>query len=102
MKESFTQRQILNYLAYRPGKFWRQNTGAAVTVYKGKRSFTRFGLPGSADISGLRDGRRIEIEVKAPKGRQTIYQEQFQKMIEENGGLYVLARSLEDVQKAGL
>jgi len=42
-------------------------------------------------------GRRIEIEVKAPKGRMREEQLRFKKMIELHGGVHIVARSTEDV-----
>lgn len=76
-------------------RIWRQNTGAALT----KNGMVRFGVPGQADITGLLipSGRRIEIEVKDAKGRQRESQKNFQAMIEKSGGIYILARSVEDV-----
>jgi len=102
MLEKHIQKQILDYLSYRPGKYWRQNTGAMVAEYKGRKRFMKFGINGCADITGVKDGRRVEIEVKQPKGKQSESQKQFQELIESQGGLYVLARSLEDVRRAGL
>lgn len=62
--------------------------------------FVAFGLPGSADLTGiLPGGRRLEIEVKRPRERQTSQQLLFQDMIEKYGGLYILAKSVEDVKK---
>lgn len=73
------------------------NTGAAEMA----GSWIRFGLPGQADISGiLCNGRRLEIEAKAERGRQSQAQRLFQAMIEKYGGLYVLARSVEDAMHA--
>ena len=61
----------------------------------------RFGIPGQADITGiLPDGRRLEIEVKSASGRQSNDQQNFQKMIERFNGLYILARSVNDVTQA--
>jgi len=75
---------------------WRQNTGAA----RYGRQVVRFGIPGQADLSGILDGgRRIEIECKSPTGRQTHEQAAFQRMIEKRGGIYILARSVEDVRR---
>lgn len=108
MLEKHIQKQILDYLSYRPGKFWRQNTGAFKGKYTSKRTgvtksrFVQFSISGAADITGVKDGRRIEIEVKRPKKDQSPEQIAFQELIESQGGLYVLARSLEDVRKAGL
>ncbi len=78
-------------------RLWRANVGAARI---GTR-VVRFGIPGQADLTGiLPDGRRLEIEVKSPKGCQTPAQEAFGRMIEKFNGVYVLARSVEDVRIA--
>ena len=61
----------------------------------------RFGLPGQADLTGiLPGGLRLEIEVKGPGCPQTHEQRAFQRMIERFGGVYVLARSVQDVWSA--
>ena len=43
------------------------------------------------------NGRFLGIEVKSAKGRQSIKQQECQEEIEKAGGLYVLARSVDDV-----
>ena len=98
--ESILLRAILQEYGSRPGiRLWRNNTGAA-------RSRTgqvvRFGVPGQADITGVLApyGRRIEIECKSATGRQSEKQRRFQAMIEKHGGVYVLARETEDVERA--
>lgn len=91
---------ILDYLRYRSIPAWRQNCGAMSTTYNGKSRFIRFNRPGAADISGLlpsHGGRRLEIEVKAAKGRVTPAQEAFLSMIREAGGVAGVCRSVEDV-----
>lgn len=55
-------------------------------------------LKGLSDLSALKDGITIYIEVKTSKGYQSDYQKQFQQDIESHGGVYILARSIEDVQ----
>jgi hypothetical protein len=59
----------------------------------------QFGIPGQADLSGafLPWGRRLEIEVKTERGRQSEEQKAWQRITESVGGLYILARSVEDV-----
>jgi hypothetical protein len=42
----------------------------------------------------------LEIEVKSEDGRQTEEQRNYQSMIERFGGVYVLARSVDDVTSA--
>jgi len=62
----------------------------------------RFGIPGQADISGILapSGQRIEIECKSKTGRLTQEQVAWRDMILRHGGLYILARSLDDVAAA--
>lgn len=96
--ESSILREILLYLGTRTDlRAWRSNSGAAL----GRRGLVRFGVPGQADISGiLVGGRRLEIEVKGPTGRMSDQQRKFRAMIECFGGLYILARSVDDVTQA--
>lgn len=57
-----------------------------------------FGLKGEADIQGiLMGGRAIAIEVKTGTGSLTPEQIAFKNMWEKFGGLYIEARSVEDV-----
>lgn len=97
MSEKSIQNDILRVIgARRDVRLWRANTGVAKM---GPRT-VRFGIPGQADLTGiLDDGRRLEVEVKSDTGKQTEAQRRFQKMIEKFGGVYVLARSVEDVEE---
>jgi hypothetical protein len=94
VKESDIQRQILDYLALKRIFHYRNNSGAFVDSNK---HFYRFGALGSPDIICVIAGQYVGIEVKAPKGRQSDHQKEFQKNLEEAGGKYVLAYSLDDV-----
>ena len=51
---------------------------------------------GVADITGVINGRYVEIEVKIGKDRQSEVQKQHQKAVEESGGIYFIAKSFED------
>ena len=53
--------------------------------------------PGVPDIIGCFKGRFIGIEVKAPKGVVSSYQQNFIDRINEAGGIGIIARSLDDV-----
>ena len=100
--EGATLNAILDYLRIRHIYAWRNNTAAvSISGVPGKRNrFVRFGLKGSSDILGiLDDGRFLAIEVKAPKGRTTVEQENFLGSIRMRGGLAFVARSVEDVMK---
>lgn len=94
MKESDIQRQILDYLALKGIFHYRNNSGA---FDNGHGGFYRFGAKGSPDIICVIGGRYVGIEVKAPRGRQSDHQKEFQAKLEAAGGKYVLAYSLEDV-----
>ena len=75
------------------GRFWGQPTGAA---YR-NGSLVRYGLIGSADISGiLIGGRRVEIEVKTGKAIQSDEQKFFESMIKMMGGIYFVAHSVDE------
>jgi hypothetical protein len=61
-------------------------------------NFIAAGVKGQADLTGiLPDGRRLEIEVKRHDGKQSPEQQAYQRMIEKFNGVYILARSVEDV-----
>lgn len=90
-------------------RIWRANTGMGwfkdgEPARKTDRGAypVRFGTPGQGDITGLvlPSGRRLEIECKTERGRQSDDQKSFQRMIVSFGGIYLLARSLEDVDRA--
>lgn len=94
MTEQEIQKSILTCLGYLQGVIaWRQNTGVA----KANGFRIRFGHVGSGDISGiLRGGRRLEIEVKTPKGIVTEEQIKFGEQINSMGGLWFVARSTDE------
>ena len=55
---------------------------------------------GWPDITGLLpDGRFIGVECKAPSGRQSAAQKRMEVGIRRRKGIYILARSAEDVRK---
>ena len=88
---------LFKFGARRDMKIWANNTGATKTA---DGRFVRFGLVGSADILGLmKGGRFLAIEVKTGRAKQTPQQKKFEQMITDLGGLYILARSVEDVEK---
>jgi hypothetical protein len=58
-------------------------------------------MAGVSDILGVMPdgtGRMLAVEVKTPKGRQSPDQILFQKRLERLGGVYILARSVADVE----
>jgi hypothetical protein len=96
-------KECLEYLKLRGAYAWRNNTGAARYEDKatGEKRFVPFGKVGSSDIIGiLPGGRFIAVECKAPNGRVTDYQLAFLADVEHMGGLAVIAKSFEDIEKA--
>lgn len=87
---------LLKFGARADLRVWNNPTGA---VKVGDR-YIHFGRVGSADIIGiLHDGRFLAIEVKTATGRQSEEQKNFEKMIKNFNGIYILARSVGDVEK---
>jgi len=97
MSEKHLQNAILRAFGTLPGlRLWRANVGVARMGHR----WVRFGIRGQADLTGIvPDGRRLEIEVKTSTGRQTAEQRSFQNMIERFHGIYILARSVDDVRR---
>lgn len=97
MTESDLVAQILLAYGARDGlRIWRVNVGVARDQ---RGAVVRFGLRGMADIQGVLapSGRHVSIECKSAIGRQTKEQSAWQRMIESLGGIYILARTVEDV-----
>jgi hypothetical protein len=96
--EGAVVKACLDYLKLRGAYVWRNNTGALRD--KTNRPVF-FGKVGSSDIVGLLPGGRfIAVECKAPGGRPSGRQLQFLNEIERMGGLAVIARSVEDLEKS--
>lgn len=99
VKESDIQKIIMDWLALHRIFHYRNNAGAMSGTHKGKSWFVKFGKVGMPDIVCVIEGRYVGIEVKGPKGEQSRTQTEFQVELTRAGGLYILARSLEDVTK---
>ena len=85
----------------------RRNTGAHTVTYKRKdgsegRSHIRYGKAGDEDIETILPpyGRYCAIETKAVDGEQSEEQKGRQAEVEAAGGVYILARSSEELEKA--
>lgn len=92
--------QVLEYLKARGVYAWRNNTGAVRLEGRSGSRFVRYGMKGSADILGvLDDGRFLAIECKAPAGRVTPEQSCFLGEIRARGGVAIVARCAEDVER---
>jgi hypothetical protein len=99
VREAWVLHDILRAWGAHPRlRIWRQNTGAAMV----KGRLVQFGIPGTPDILGVLapTGRFLGIECKSATGRQREAQKTFQRVVESMGGVYVLARSVADVDAA--
>ena len=100
-READVLKACLSYLRLRGHLAIRINGGVAITVSSNRLRCTD--TPGCADILGLsRDGRFYAVECKSSSGRQSAEQKEFEKDCVSRGGLYVLARSVDDLKEAGL
>lgn len=82
----------------------RNNTGRFTKTYENKKTGSKIdhhivcGLEGSGDIvCCARTGVWLEIEAKSTTGKQRSEQLERQRHVEMLGGLYILARSLDDL-----
>lgn len=75
------------------GLAWGNPTGAL----KVEDRFIRYGCPGSPDVLGCIKGRFVGIEAKVGKDRQRKNQADFSDAVHSAGGIYILARSVDDV-----
>lgn len=100
--ENVVERDILKEFGSRSDmRIWKAKVGKVNRAEEGERPiWVQYGLIGQADISGIRlpHGQRIEIECKRPKGgRQSEEQKAFQAMVTRFGGIYIVARNVQDV-----
>lgn len=99
MSESHVVHAILEAWGAHPRlRIARVNTGAALL----KGQFVRFGVPGTGDIVGLMapSGRMLMIECKTAMGKQRKAQVTMQRVVTAMGGVYVVARDVETVDRA--
>lgn len=99
--EKTIQWEILSAYGVHPRlRIARVNTGMAYPPHS--KRLVKFGVPGTADIVGLiaPTGRMLMVEVKTATGTQSEAQKVMQRIVTAFGGLYVVARSVEDVDAA--
>ena len=54
---------------------------------------------GACDLIAIKKGRVLFIEVKTPGGVQSDFQKTFEKNLKGNGGHYLVARDLYDIER---
>jgi ABC-type phosphonate transport system ATPase subunit len=74
----------------------RINTG----MFQVEGRFIKAGFRGCSDILGmLKGGRLLAVECKSGKGKETTDQAAFGARVAADGGLYIVARSVDDVME---
>lgn len=84
MRESDIQRVIRDYLKLHGWYVWKNQQSA-------------LSHKGVSDLTAVKKGVTLWIEIKTGKGRQSKHQAEFEKNIKEQQGHYLVARSFEDV-----
>lgn len=103
MLEKDIQLAICDYLALRKHFFWRNNTvGMYDPTKKVYRAMPKYGMTGIPDIILVKNGQFWGLEVKTAKTTQSENQREFEGVLKENGGIYHVVRSVDDVQALGL
>lgn len=102
--ETQIRNSILDYLKLKGYVCKRNNSGFVfLTGPTGKKRAINVGESGWPDIEGIaKKGQWFGIEVKTATGKMSAEQLIMQNRIVTSGGLYILARSLDDVINAGL
>lgn len=99
MIEADVQALILIYVTGLPNAYlWRQNSG----VFHDSEGVRRIRAcpAGTPDIIGMINGRFVGIECKRAKGGKVLKsQEDCERNIKRGNGIYIIARSVEDVRE---
>ncbi len=96
MTESQISKQIQEYLKSKGIFHWRSQ------VYKGtvkSGAWLDTGIEGLSDITCMCKGLHLYIEVKNATGKQKTVQKAFEQMCLVNNHSYIVARSVEDVER---
>lgn len=104
MKESFVVNACIRWLHLHNVKHWRNNTGAVKTE---SGAWIRFGDKGSPDImcrvpvtaGNQRIASLVGIECKSDTGKLNPDQQAWKAAHEKDGGIYILARSIDDIEQ---
>lgn len=97
------QSAICEYLTLRRHFFYRSNnTPVYDPTRKTFRSLPKYTPKGLPDITLIKDGRYVGLEVKTPKGTVSEDQRALWNAIVLAGGEYHIVRSVDDVVALGL
>lgn len=94
--EGKIQLEILKYLRSH-GVFCFRNQPSTYNHKLGIYQSNPYVMKGTPDIIAIINGKFVGIEVKTKTGKMSADQVLFKKRLEANGGVYVLARSVDNV-----
>lgn len=107
IKEKVIEYQILTWLETQracgfPCIAWKNQSVGVYDPVKGvyRKAHSHFNRNGVSDILGIWNGKFLAIEVKSMRGRLSEYQKSFIEDVTKNGGIAIVARSVEDVKHA--
>ncbi len=94
--ESEILKDIVKYLESNNIFYWRSQVYCG-TVKSG--AWLHTGRKGLADLTCMLNGKHLYIEVKDHKGKQKMDQKAFEQMCLYHNHYYVIARSVDDVER---
>lgn len=107
MKESLAVTACIQWLCWHGCDIIRNNTGAHTKEYVRKsdgvkkRYYIRYGKKDSGDIIALSPfGRWVEVETKSTDGVLNDGQKKRKNLVESKGGVYVVARNTDALERA--
>lgn len=102
MSENVVVKAVCEYLEAKRYFFWRQNNvGVFDPVRKIHRKMPKWARKGVPDVMALVNGIPYYIECKL-NTKQSKEQKEFEADVVKNGGVYILARSSDDLREHGL
>jgi hypothetical protein len=96
MSETALVNAIIAYLTYRGALAIRINAGGIVTGEE-KRRYVRLAPVGCPDVIACISGRWVGIEAKIGRNKQTPAQLDFQRRVNEAGGVYIVCRDVDEL-----
>ena len=94
------KRQVWNYKMIQKETYIRRSISGALrragwdVTYHLQGVGCRKGFP---DLTAMKDGETVYIEVKTETGRQSDYQKEFERICNAHGCRYIVARSIDDI-----
>ncbi len=100
--EADLKKTVTQYLTYmqNQGKLFYLRLNSGTFIQEGKKQRLIRGCPaGTSDLFILMNGTSFFIELKSQKGKLTESQLKFMETVEFQGGIYLVARDLEQVKR---